>query len=317
MQGQQPPQYPFQYSGQPTQYPIQPVLFPIVPPSNLFQPKANLPQTQMSEPRLPNNETIRKQQSSSQTSQQMEQAATQTVERHRQSATSTKSVHNLLIPPIPIYQQQKTPRIPLLPYTTEKNQQQSQNQRSIFPPHKETEESEDDDFQDEIILRMKMQHLPQHMSDIETAQLTWQNRGYDLVRDPSAIKYKNSKWYSKPATQKLFTFRNWREFWSDAGFSLEQINISHFLSKEYKSQSLHVKSKRNESIRIYEKEEQYAIENGNLLKRPRLDEQLFDAEAKKKQNSSSSSSSSSCSSSNSNSQEFQKDWTRKGNTVVP
>ncbi|KAA6370587.1 MAG: hypothetical protein EZS28_033887 [Streblomastix strix] len=316
IQGQQPPQYPFQYSGQPTQYPIQPVQFPIIPPPNPFLPIVSVPQTQMNEFRLPNNEAGREQQSSSQPIQQMEQAATQTVERPRQSTTSIRSVHNMLIPLIPAYPQQQTPRIPLLPYTTERNQQQRQSQRSISPPHKKAEESEDDDFLDEIISGMKMPHLPTHMSDIETAQRTWQNRGYDLVRDPSVIKNKNSKWHSKLATQKPFTFRDWREFRSDAGFSLEQINISHYLSKEYKSQSPHDKSKRNESIRIYEREKQYAIDNGKGLKRPRLDEQLFEAEAKKKQNSSSSSSSSS-SISSSNSQEIQEDWIGKGNTVVP
>ncbi|KAA6353389.1 MAG: hypothetical protein EZS28_051084, partial [Streblomastix strix] len=136
----------------------------------------------------------------------------------------------------------------------ERNQQQRQSQRSISPPHKKAEESGDDQFLEEVIPGMKMPHLPPHMSDIETAQRTWQNRGYDLVRDPSVIKYKNSKWHSKLATQKPFTFRDWREFWADAGFSLEQINIPHYLSKEYKSQSPHDKSRRNESIRIYEKE---------------------------------------------------------------
>ncbi|KAA6374483.1 MAG: hypothetical protein EZS28_029989 [Streblomastix strix] len=85
MQGQQPPQYPFQYSGQPMQYPIQPVQFPIVPP-NPFLPTVNPSQTQMSDPRLPSNETVREQQNPNQPSQQMEQAAVQTVERPRQSA---------------------------------------------------------------------------------------------------------------------------------------------------------------------------------------------------------------------------------------
>ncbi|KAA6355252.1 MAG: hypothetical protein EZS28_049222 [Streblomastix strix] len=69
IQGQQPLQYPFQYSGQPTQYPIQPVQFPIIPLSNPFLPTVNPPQTQMSEPRLLNNETGREQQSSSQPNQ--------------------------------------------------------------------------------------------------------------------------------------------------------------------------------------------------------------------------------------------------------
>ncbi|KAA6310651.1 MAG: hypothetical protein EZS28_056277, partial [Streblomastix strix] len=126
------------------------------------------------------------------------------------------------------------------------------------------------------------------------------------------IKYKNSKWHSKQATQKPFTFKDQREFWSDAGFSLVQINILHYLSKEYKSQSPHYKSRRNESVRIYEREKQQAIDNGKGLKRPRLDEQIFDAEAKKNQ-SSSRSSSSSCICS----QEIQEDWTGNGNTVVP
>ncbi|KAA6382703.1 MAG: hypothetical protein EZS28_021770 [Streblomastix strix] len=315
IQGQQPPQYPFQYSWQPMQYPIQPVQFPIIPPPNPFLPTVNSPQTQMSEHRLPNNETGREQQSSSQSSQLMEQAAIQTVERPRQNTTSTRSEHSMLIPQTPAYPQQQTPRIPLLQYTTERNQQQRHSQRSISPTHKRADESEDDDFLDEIIPGIKMPHLPPHMSDIETAQKTWQNRGYDLVRDPSMIKYKNSKQHSKLATQKPFSFRDWREFWSDAGFSLEQINIPLYLSKEYKSQSPHDKSRKNESIRIYERERQYAIDNRKGMKRSRLDEQLFEAEAKKKQNSSSCSSSSS--SSSSNSQEIQEDWTRKGNTVVP
>ncbi|KAA6365439.1 MAG: hypothetical protein EZS28_039034 [Streblomastix strix] len=77
---------------------------------------------------------------------------------------------------------------------------------------------------------------------------------------------------------------------------------------EYKSQSLHDKSRRNESIRIYERETQYAIDNGKGLKRSRIDETLLEAEAKKKQ---------SCSNSSSNNQEIEEDWTGKGNTVVP
>ncbi|KAA6362567.1 MAG: hypothetical protein EZS28_041907 [Streblomastix strix] len=317
IQGQQLPQYRFQYSGQPMQYPNQPVQFPIFTPPTPFLPSLNTPQTQMSEFRLPNNETVREQQGPIQPSQQMEKAATQTVERSRESTTLTRSVQNLLIPPIPAYPQQQTPRIPLLPYTTERNQLQIQSQRSISPPHKRADESEDDEFLDEIMSGIKMPHLPPYKSDIETEQRTWQNRGYDLVKDPSVIKYKNSKWHSKLATQKPFTFRDWRQFWSDAGFSLEQINIPHYLSKEYKSKSPHDKSKRNVSIRIYEKERQYAIDNGKGMKRSRLDEQLFEAEAKKKQNSSSSSSSSSSSNNSSNSQEIQEDWTRKRNTKVP
>ncbi|KAA6390366.1 MAG: hypothetical protein EZS28_014108 [Streblomastix strix] len=312
IQVQQPPQYPFQYSGQPIQYPIYPVQFPTIPPSNPFKTTVNPPQTQMSEPRLPTNETVREQQSSSLSSQQMEQASIQTVERSRQSTTSIRNVHNLLIPPIPAYTQQQTPRMPLLPYTTERNQQQRQSQRSISPSHKKADESEDDEFLDEVIPGMKIPHFPPHMSDIETAQRTQQNRGYDLVRDPSVIKYKNSKWHSKLATQKPFTFRDWIEFWSDVGFSLEQINIPHYLSEEYKSQSLHDKSRGNESIWVYEREKQQAINNGKGVKRPRFDEQLSDAEAKKKQNSSSSRS---CSSSSS--QEIQEDWTGKGNKEIP
>ncbi|KAA6399697.1 MAG: hypothetical protein EZS28_004784 [Streblomastix strix] len=81
IQGQQPPQYPFQYSEQPMQYPIQPVQFRIIPPPNPFLPTVNPPQTQICELRLPNNETVRDQQVSIQPSQQFKQAATQTVER--------------------------------------------------------------------------------------------------------------------------------------------------------------------------------------------------------------------------------------------
>ncbi|KAA6395738.1 MAG: hypothetical protein EZS28_008740 [Streblomastix strix] len=225
IQGQQPPQYPFQYSGQPMQYPIQPVQLPIIPPSNPFLPTMNPPQTQISEPRLPNNETVRDQHGSIKPSQQMEQAAIQTVERPRQSATSTRSVHNMLIPPIPAYPQQETFRIPLLRYTTERNQQQRQSQRSISPTHKRADESEDDDFLDEIIPEITMSHLPPHKTDIETAQRTWQNRRYELLRDPSEIKYKNSKWHSMLATQKPLTFRDWREFWSDAGRDLKNNSL--------------------------------------------------------------------------------------------
>ncbi|KAA6399696.1 MAG: hypothetical protein EZS28_004783 [Streblomastix strix] len=152
-----------------------------------------------------------------------------------------------------------------------------------------------------------MSYLPSHKNDMEIAQGTWQNRGYDLVRDPRVIKYKNSKWHCKQATQKHFAYRDWREFWSDAGFSLEQINISHYLSNEYKSQSPYYKSMSNESIRIYEMERQYAIDNGKGMKRLRLEEQHLEAEAKNKRNISSSSSS--CSSSNN--KEKQEDWTRK------
>ncbi|KAA6314175.1 MAG: hypothetical protein EZS28_055630, partial [Streblomastix strix] len=148
------------------------------------------------------------------------QAAAQTVERPRQSTTSARNVQNLLILPIPAYPQQQTPRIPLLPYSTERNQQQRQSQRSISPLHKKADESEDDEFLDAIIPEMTMPHLPPHMKDIETAQRAWQYRGYDIIRDPNVIKYKNSKWHSKQATQKPFTFKDQREFWSDAGFSL-------------------------------------------------------------------------------------------------
>ncbi|KAA6320482.1 MAG: hypothetical protein EZS28_054678, partial [Streblomastix strix] len=62
IQGQQPLQYPFQYSGQPMQYPIQPVQFPAILPPNPFLPTVNPPQTQTNEPRLPSNEMAREQQ---------------------------------------------------------------------------------------------------------------------------------------------------------------------------------------------------------------------------------------------------------------
>ncbi|KAA6383123.1 MAG: hypothetical protein EZS28_021350 [Streblomastix strix] len=316
-QGQQPLQYFFLYSGHPMQYPIQPVQFPIIQPLNPFLPTVNPPQTQLSEPLPSSNQTVREQQGPIQPSQYMEQAAMQTVERPRQSTTSVRSVHNMLIPPISAYLQQQTPRILLLPNTTERNQEQRQSQRSISTTHMRADESEDDEFIDAIIPGMTMSHLPLHMSDIESAQRIWLNRRYDLVRDPSVIKYKNLKWHNMLVRQKPFTFRDWKEFWSDASFSLEQINIPHYLSKEYKSQSPHDKSRKNESIRTYEREGQYAIDNGKGLKRSRVDEALFEAEGKKKQNSSSSSSSSSSTSSSNNSNEIEEDWTGKGNTVVP
>ncbi|KAA6357974.1 MAG: hypothetical protein EZS28_046499, partial [Streblomastix strix] len=128
------------------------------------------PQTQRNEPRPANSQIVREQQDPIQPGQQMEQATTQTVERPRQSTTSIRSVHNLLIPPIPAYPQQQIPRIPLLPYTTERNQEQRQSQRSISPTHKKADESEDDEFLDAIIPGMIMPHLPPHMNDIESAQ---------------------------------------------------------------------------------------------------------------------------------------------------
>ncbi|KAA6394083.1 MAG: hypothetical protein EZS28_010390 [Streblomastix strix] len=81
IQGQQQPQYPFQYSGQPMQYPIQPVQFSVIQPQNPFLPTVNPPQTQTSESRLPSNETVRDQYVAIQLSQQMEQVAIQTVDR--------------------------------------------------------------------------------------------------------------------------------------------------------------------------------------------------------------------------------------------
>ncbi|KAA6369404.1 MAG: hypothetical protein EZS28_035070 [Streblomastix strix] len=104
----------------------------------------------------------------------MEQAAIQTVERPRQSAT-TRRLHNMLIPPILAYPQQQTPRIPLLPYITERNQQQRQSYRSISQTHRRTDEFEEDDFLVEIIPGITMPHQPPHKTDIETAQGTWKN----------------------------------------------------------------------------------------------------------------------------------------------
>ncbi|KAA6364010.1 MAG: hypothetical protein EZS28_040463, partial [Streblomastix strix] len=191
IQGQQPPQYPFQYSGQPMQYPIQPIQFPIIPPLNPFLSTVNIPQT-ISDSRLPSNENVRDQQNSIQPSQQMEQAAIQTVKRLRQCATTTRSVHNMLIPPIPAYSQQQTSRIPLLPYTTERNQSQRQSQTSISPTHKRADESEEDDFLDEIIPGITMPHLPPHKTDIEISEHTRQNRGYELLKDPIMQKSEGS-----------------------------------------------------------------------------------------------------------------------------
>ncbi|KAA6366362.1 MAG: hypothetical protein EZS28_038110 [Streblomastix strix] len=104
------------------------------------------------------------------------QAAIQTIELPRQNTTTTRNINNLLIPPIRVYPQQQTSRIPLLLYATEKNQLQRQSQRSISPIHKRADESEEKDILDEIIPGIAMSHFPPHKNDIETAQRTWQNR---------------------------------------------------------------------------------------------------------------------------------------------
>ncbi|KAA6370808.1 MAG: hypothetical protein EZS28_033664 [Streblomastix strix] len=246
MQGQQPLQYLFQYSGQPMQYPIQSTKFPAISPLNPILPTMNPPQTQINEHQLPSNENIRDQQNAIQPNQQIERAANQPIERSRQNET----------------------------VTSKRDQLQRQSKRSISPTYKRVDDSEKDDFMDEIIRGIAMPHL-------------------SLLRNSSVIQYKNSKWYSKLATQKPFTFRDCREFKSDTDFLLEQINISHYLSKEFKSQILHDKPRKNESVRIYEREKEYMIESWKRVKRKRLDEVILEAEAKKKQCSSSSCSSSS------------------------
>ncbi|KAA6355830.1 MAG: hypothetical protein EZS28_048643 [Streblomastix strix] len=171
MKGQQPSQYLYQYTGQPKQYMILPTQFTVIATLNPFLPAMNPPQIQMNEPRLQMNQNVRDQQSSIQPSQQMKQAAIQTVERPLQNATTTRNKHNMLIQPITAYLKQQPARIPLLTCTKERNQQR-QSQRSISPTLKKAEESEDDDFLDEIIPGITMLHLPPHMSDIETAQKT-------------------------------------------------------------------------------------------------------------------------------------------------
>ncbi|KAA6377911.1 MAG: hypothetical protein EZS28_026563 [Streblomastix strix] len=205
IQGQQPLQQLFQYSGQSMQHLIQPVQFPVITSLNPFLLMRNQLQT-ISNSRLPSNENVRDQQNSIQPSQQMDKAEVHTVDRLKPNATTTRSICNLLIPPIQAYPQQQNSRIPLLPFTTERNQQQRQGQRSISPTYKRADESEDEDFLDEILSGMTMSHLSPHKTDIETAQRTWQNRLYVLVGEPIVIKYKNSKWHSKLATQKPFTF---------------------------------------------------------------------------------------------------------------
>ncbi|KAA6382972.1 MAG: hypothetical protein EZS28_021502 [Streblomastix strix] len=94
---------------------------------------------------------------------------------------------------------------------------------------------------------------------------------------------------------EAFTFKNWREFWSDASFSLEQINVSHYLSKEHNYPSPQDQSMGNESVRLFDQEKECAIENGKRVKGMKLDKLTLDAEAKMKQSSSSNSSRSSIS----------------------
>ncbi|KAA6395832.1 MAG: hypothetical protein EZS28_008632 [Streblomastix strix] len=202
------------------------------------------------------NLNMRQQQNLNQPIQLVNHAITQAIERRRLDDLIIRSINNLLITPVPAYSVQQTSRIAHLLSTTERDQQRRRSKRSITPTHWKTDESEEDDFLDEIIPVIIMLHLPPHQSDIETAQRTLQNRGYDLVRDPSVIKYKNMKQQSKLAKQKLFTFRDWREFWSDAGFSLEQINMTRYLLIELKSKILHENSMKNEAVIINEKEKE-------------------------------------------------------------
>ncbi|KAA6360652.1 MAG: hypothetical protein EZS28_043822 [Streblomastix strix] len=144
----------------------------------------NPPQTQINEPRLPSNVNARDQQDSNQRVPQVEQAATQIVERPRQNEIVIRSVFNLIIPPAQAYSQQQTSRIPLLPYTTEREQQQRQSKRSIFLTQEIMAQYEENDLLDEAMSGTTMPHLPPYKIDIEVAQPTWNDRRYDLVRDP-------------------------------------------------------------------------------------------------------------------------------------
>ncbi|KAA6367622.1 MAG: hypothetical protein EZS28_036851 [Streblomastix strix] len=130
----------------------------------------NLSLTSTNELLLSMNINARNQQILNQSIQQVEQAVTHIVQNPRQNKTGSRSVHNLLIPPISTYPLQQTSRMPLLFYTTEIDQQQRQSQRSISPINKKVEESEEDDFQDEMIPRIIMSHLQTHKTDIETTQ---------------------------------------------------------------------------------------------------------------------------------------------------
>ncbi|KAA6388425.1 MAG: hypothetical protein EZS28_016048 [Streblomastix strix] len=237
------------------QYSFQPTQFPNIPLLNLFLPTMNPPQIQMCESQLLSNENVRYQQNSIQPSQQAERTATQTVERLRLNETETRNIYNLLIPPIPAYLQQQTSRIPLLPFTTERNQQHRQIKRSKSPTVKKTDESEESDFLDEIIHGIAIPYLSQHKSDIEIVQQTWQNREYDQIRALGVIKYKNSKLYCQFAIQKPFTLGDW-------------------------SQSIRIKLRRNESVIVYERQKENAIENRIGVKLKRLDKAILDAEAK-------------------------------------
>ncbi|KAA6393264.1 MAG: hypothetical protein EZS28_011210 [Streblomastix strix] len=135
-----------------------------------FFAMANLSLTSTNELLLSMNVNARNQQNLNQSIQQVEQAVTHIVEKPRQNEIRFRSVHNLLIAPISAYPLQQTSRMPLLFYTTEIDQQQRQSQRSISPTNMRAEESEEDDFQDEMIPRIIMPHLQAHKNDIETAQ---------------------------------------------------------------------------------------------------------------------------------------------------
>ncbi|KAA6396751.1 MAG: hypothetical protein EZS28_007723 [Streblomastix strix] len=70
------------------------------------------------------------------------------------------------------YLQQQTFRIPLLLYTTQRGQQRRHSKRSLTPTLKKTDESEEDDFLDQVTYGITIPHLLPHNVDLETAQIT-------------------------------------------------------------------------------------------------------------------------------------------------
>ncbi|KAA6353222.1 MAG: hypothetical protein EZS28_051251, partial [Streblomastix strix] len=85
-----------------------------------------------------------------------------------------------------LQQQSLNSYAPLNPFYNQPPQQQIQGQQPPQYPFKYSGKP-----MQYPIKPVQFPNIPPHMSDIETAQRTWQNRGYDLVKDPSVIKYKN------------------------------------------------------------------------------------------------------------------------------
>ncbi|KAA6397613.1 MAG: hypothetical protein EZS28_006864 [Streblomastix strix] len=172
MQGQQPLQYLVQFSRQQMLYQSQLILFPAIPPTNPFLPTMNPPQTQISEPQLRSNENVNDQQTrfnmfNMWVKQQRKQL--KDLDKMKQQP----EMHSIY----QFYLYLHFHYIQPLEYDCYLTQQREINYRDrvkdqFFSTQKETDESEDEYFLDEIMPEITMPHFQSHNIDIETAQQT-------------------------------------------------------------------------------------------------------------------------------------------------